>query len=214
MDIVTYTLLKGGAPAGTTLGSLAANKADLIDGFVPASQISGQTLENYPVDTYADLPAQGNPNYLYIVHDENDQQYRWVGGSTSAYIKTGDKDAYYVAEVMGLTTMGELREFIAGINTQQLHVLLDMHGYITDAYVCTAHFYTSGGVQHCEIFDALNSQLIAGSFDDTDAISAFVAAGKSKLATVADIAAQPTFTMQIHYTDGTTKTATIKGTVA
>lgn len=27
------------------------------------------------------------------------------------------------------------------------------------------------------------------------------------------ISGQPTFTMQIHYTDGTTKTATIKGTV-
>ena len=188
MDIVTYALLNALKKVVGTIQATLPHKADLIDGFVPASQISGQTLENYPVDTYDDLPEQGNPNYLYIVHDENDQQYRWVGGSVSKYIKAGDKDAYYVAEVMGLTTMGELREFIEGINTQQLHVLLDMHGYITDAYVCTAHFYTTGGVQHCEIFDLLNSQIIADSngFSDTDTIADFVESNKQKIVTDAN----------------------------
>lgn len=163
-----------------------SGKADLVGGIVPSSQLPSYVSTIVEVDTYADLPETGAGNTIYVVKDENNQQYRW-GGTT--YIPVGDEKAYYSVVVINMTTMGELKDYVDGINQQGLHILLDMHNFVTDAYVCTAHFYTVGGVNYCQIFDLLNAELIfdAEGFDDTDTIASYVL-NADKLATMSDVA--------------------------
>lgn len=161
---------------------LLDGKADLIGGKVPSSQLPSYVSDIVEVDTYEDLPETGASGTIYIVKDENNQQYRW-GGTT--YIPIGDEKAYYAVSVINMTTMGQLKAYINGINSQQLHILLDFHNYVSDAYVCTAHFYEKNDIQYCEIFDLLNSQYIynPNGFADTDTIANYVSYNKHDIVT-------------------------------
>lgn len=59
------------------------NKADLINGTVPASQLPSYVDDVVESDTYQTLPASGEKGKIYIV-TSNNTQYRWSG---SGYIE-------------------------------------------------------------------------------------------------------------------------------
>lgn len=75
------------AALSSSVDTRLADKADLVGGRVPASQLPAfaDTLEVYP--TVADFPAVGQSNILYVAEAGNDA-YRWNG---SGYTRIGEE---------------------------------------------------------------------------------------------------------------------------
>lgn len=75
-ELQNYTDDEVGGLKGDLEGQLS-DKADLVGGRVPASQLPGfaETFEVYP--TFGDFPQIGDPVVLYIAEDTN-KTYRWV----------------------------------------------------------------------------------------------------------------------------------------
>lgn len=75
-ELQNYTDDEVAGLKGDLEGQLS-DKADLVGGRVPASQLPGfaETFEVYPTDT--DFPPLGDPVVLYIAEDTN-KTYRWV----------------------------------------------------------------------------------------------------------------------------------------
>ena len=86
------------------LDYLLQNKADLVNGKVPLSELSGYIPETEEVATYSDLPNPGQTDLLYITLDDG-KSYRWTG---STYVEVGDRNTYYSVPVTNMSTMGEL----------------------------------------------------------------------------------------------------------
>lgn len=95
---------------------IAASKASLVNGKVPASELPSYVDDVIEVASYADLPDPGESGKIYVAVDTN-ECYRWSG---SEYIEIGgspsgipscpaDVDGAYVlvaTVVSGVVTYG------------------------------------------------------------------------------------------------------------
>ena len=135
---------------------LQTGKADLENGKVPFRQLPEVIAkEVVEVETFADLPAEGDYNKKYVVKNDADPTkngvWEWIG---IGYISINDAKNYYsIAIVNESTTMEQLKTAVDTVNAAGHHVLFDLHVFMTDAYVCTVHFF---GESKCEIIDILN----------------------------------------------------------
>ena len=57
---------------------IAAGKASLVDGKIPASQLPSYVDEIVEVENYSSLPETGEKSKIYVTKDNN-KQYRWSG---------------------------------------------------------------------------------------------------------------------------------------
>ncbi len=60
------------------LSTVLSDKADLVDGKVPTSQLPSYISDAQEYDTVADFPSQGKKNIIYFTKDTN-LTYRWGG---------------------------------------------------------------------------------------------------------------------------------------
>ena len=67
----------------TAIDELASEKADLVDGKVPASQLPSYVDDVLEFNTLADFPATGESGKIYVAKDTN-KTYRWGG---SGYVE-------------------------------------------------------------------------------------------------------------------------------
>lgn len=87
-------------------------------------------------------------------------------------------------------TMGELREFITGINQTGRHYFFDLHNYVANAYVCLIRCWSENDHNYCEINDLLNHQLIGTPnmiYEDDMTIYEYASSYKKKYATQDEI---------------------------
>ena len=204
-------IINNGTATEQEIVATLPNKANLVGGKVPSSELPSyidETTEGYYYDGafYEDevhtTPITPSGSIIYVDIPTR-RTYRWTG---TGYLMIDDENALYVVPAVNMTTMGELRAYIDGINEQGLHVLLDFHNYIGDAFVCTVHMFDEGGVHYCEMLDAVNIQsVVKASYVDADTIADFVSAGKSKLVTQAWLNAN-TETWTFTLADSTTVT--------
>lgn len=104
-----------GTTFGNDIADLQANKADLADGKVPASQLPSFVDDVIEVNTFADLPATGESGKIYVTKDTN-KTYRWSGsayveisqslalGETSSTAYAGDKGKQTTDNLAALST--------------------------------------------------------------------------------------------------------------
>lgn len=152
------------------------NKADLLGGKVPLNQLPDFVVADVvKVETYADLPAQGDSGKVYFVENDPDSTkngaYKWIG---DGYFKYTNEQNYYNVSILDADyTMGELYNAVDDINTQGQHVLFDLHQFVGDAYVCLIHFMSGS---KCIIFDMLNLKAygIGQTYEDTDLVSEYI----------------------------------------
>ena len=77
---------------------MAAGKADLVGGKVPAEQLPSYVDEVIEVESYADLPEPGDKSKIYLTLD-NHKTYRWTG---TVYIEPkGDGDRVEKSNING-----------------------------------------------------------------------------------------------------------------
>lgn len=161
------------------LDGLLQNKADLVNGKVPLSQLSGYIPETEEVATYNDLPNPGQADLLYITLDDG-KSYRWTG---STYVEVGDRNTYYSVPVTNMSTMGELRDYIDSINSQGLHCFFDFSSYVVNAYVCTVLMFTQNNVNYCLVFDIINGRtyLNYSGYQDNETIASYLSGNEDNL---------------------------------
>ncbi len=76
----TWGLISGNLSDQTDLQNALDNKADLVAGKVPASQLPSYVDDVEPYNNFASLPISGETGKIYITTD-SDKQYRWSGSS-------------------------------------------------------------------------------------------------------------------------------------
>lgn len=93
MDIVTYALLNGKVK---DIDSKLANKADLVDGRIPAEELPSYVDDVIEYASLNDFPAEGEAGKIYVALDTN-FTYRWSG---SEYVQVGGQDISEFIEVI------------------------------------------------------------------------------------------------------------------
>lgn len=143
------------------LNGALSTKADLVNGRIPIQQMPEFVVADVvEVETYEDLPAQGQSNTLYHVI-LTDTTYRWVGNH---YLQISQQAQYYSLLIdTNISTMGQLKAAVDSVNNAGDHVFFDLHQLVNEGYVCTVHFWseTVSGVtkNYCEINDILNDRM-------------------------------------------------------
>lgn len=166
-----------------SISQLEEEKADLVEGKVPLSQLPDFVVADVvTVDTYADLPVTGDAKMVYNVTADPDESkngaYKWIG---TGYFKYTNEQNYYNVSIVGDTyTMGQLKETVDNINLAGQHVLFDLSAFIDNGYVCTVLFKDS---THCVIYSILNGTAygVGKTFASTDLVSDYVDDGELDL---------------------------------
>ena len=135
---------------------LKKNKADLVGGKVPASQLPSYISDAIEVATYDDLPQPGQSGVTYVALDTG-STYRWTG---TIYINVSESNHHVSVKVdrNALSTMGALETYINNINAQGLHVFFDLSEYIPNTYICTVLLFQKDNVKYATIFDIINGR--------------------------------------------------------
>lgn len=160
---------------GNNLKMTLINKADLIDGKVPANQLPSYVSNIVEVDTYEDLPNPGEGSTIYVVKNPVETTYRWTG---STYISTDEQSQYYSVKVdtSNIITMGDLYDYITNINNSGLHCFFDLSDFIENAYTCTVLMFTKNLINYCLIFDIINGKTYIdyNGYQTTDLVQDYV----------------------------------------
>lgn len=147
-------------------------KADLVNGKVPSTQLPSYVSTVVEVATYQDLPDPGASDTIYVTTSDG-KSWRWSG---TQYLEVDDGQKYYSVKVDNMSTMGDLRAYIDGINAQGMHCFFDFSTYIDDAYVCTVLMFAKDNVNYCLIFDVMNGRTFINyaGYQDSDQLQDYV----------------------------------------
>ena len=134
------------------IADLQQSKADLVNGTVPQDQLPPLSTYTQEVATYANLPAVGDVNLLYITLDTG-LKYRWTG---SIYINSDDPVAY--------ATQAEAEGNVE--NTKVMTALRTYQNFMQNVGV-TSIAALNTSVKN--VIGAIN-ELYAGKFDQTSIV--------------------------------------------
>lgn len=137
-------------------------KADLLHGLVPASQLPSYVDDVREVATYAKLPSPGEAGTIYVALDDN-RQYRW-GGSAYVLLSDAGLTGGELAAVHGAHTPSEANPFatladVAASNTAKaIRVVAATRERV---------FYSGVGTAANPKADGLSQALAAATAGDT-----------------------------------------------
>lgn len=196
-EYLRYLCLNGTIKEQQIVSQLLPLKADLVDGKVPSTQLPSYVSEIVEIETYADLPEEGDANVVYVVRSPSTATYRWTG---TQYIALDEQGQYFSVKVSStnITTMAELRTYITNINNYGMHCFFDFSDFITNGYICTVLLFETNDVNYCVIFDVINGKTYVdyAGYEDTDTVQNYVSRTGDNIPRVISISDNTTTTTQ------------------
>lgn len=102
-EIVTAEALQDLNRRLTTSSADLSGKADLVDGKVPASQLPSFVDDVIEVESYSNLPVEGESGKIYIAVDTN-KSYRWSG---STYFAIAGSEGPLIIDLDEIYSLGQ-----------------------------------------------------------------------------------------------------------
>lgn len=90
-----------------------------------------------------------------------------------------------VAPGTTITNMGQLRSFIASVNSSGKHVFFDFHNYVSNAYICTASMFSANNINYCLIYDLIGKKTYMdyAGYSDSTTISSYLSSNPNDIVT-------------------------------